>query len=186
MSRSKQPELNAKHRKALALIEKGGLSLDSIAKKLGWKSNYIYHLHSGDTAHAGSVASLFQAECRKIDKKISSHIKNLCRTNKSLAHELIHKILKDIELKKRPSLDEKKLVGTLMNCLAKSTHNVEIGNLSYSYTKGFTAEQLVNEFSRLQTLAGSSSNRRAVSGSSKGRTRALPESTESGGSVEEE
>jgi len=186
MSRNKNPVLSEKHLKALALIEKGGLSLDSVAKTVGWKSNYLYYLYEGDTSHGGAVASLFAAECRKIDKKQTQRIKNLSKANKELANELIHTILKRIESKKNPTSEENKLVGTLMNALSKATPHVSIGSVSYSYTKGYTAEQLVHEFRRFKTLTGSSSNRGAVQGPSKGRARQLPDSSGAGSDPEEE
>ena len=168
MSRNKSPVLNEKHLKALALLDKGGLSIKDIAKECGWKPDYLYELYEGDTSKAGSVASLFVAECRKIDKKLTTRIKNLSKSNKTLAHKLINRILTDIASKKKRTEHDDKLVGTLMNCISKDSPSVEIGSVSYSYTKGYTPEQLTHEFRRLQTLAGESSNRGAVSSTSEG------------------
>jgi len=186
MSRNKNPVLNEKHRKALALIEKGSHTLDNVAKLVGWKPQYLYDLYEGDTGKAGSVATLFVAECRQIDKKRTQRIRELAKSNKALAHEQINRILETYKHKRQLSGEDKKMIGTLMNCLAKATPSVEIGSVSYSYTKGLTAEQLIHEFNRLQTLAGGSSNRGAVQEAFTGRTGALPESPESGSGVEEE
>jgi hypothetical protein len=186
LSRTKNPVLNEKHRKALALIEAGGHTLDEVSKLVGWKQDYLYELYEGDTSKAGSVASVFSAECRKIDKKQTQRIKELAKHNKALAHKLIQRILKDIETNEKLSNEDRKLVGTMMNCLAKATPNVEIGSVSYSYTKGYTAEQLIHEYNRLKTLAGGSSNRRAVQEAFSGRPGTLPGTAESGDSVAEE
>ena len=186
MSRIKTPVLNEKHLKALSLIDKGGLSMTSIAKECGWKMDYLYELYEGDTSKAGSVAAVFAAEVRKIDKKRTQHIKELSKSNKEKLNEQIARIIKEYEGKSKLTEHDKKMVGTLMNCLAKATPSVEIGSVSYSYTKGYTAEQLVHEYRRLQTLAGDSSNRRAVSGTSTGRTGTLPGITEPRSEVAEE
>jgi len=178
MSRSKSPVLNAKHLKALALIEAGEMSLKDMAVQCGWKPDYLYDLYEGDTAKAGEVASFFKAEVKTIHKKRDSKIKELLKSNTAAAHALISKQLKLLNNKVKLSLDEKKLIATYMNAIAKATPNVQIDNLSYSYTKGYTPEQMIYEFKRLQTLAGSSSNRRAVRESEEGGSGALPGASE--------
>ena len=186
MSRTIKPVLSEKHLKALALIERGGLSLKDIAAKVGWGPDYLYKLYEGDTTVGGSVASLFVAEVRKIDKKKSQAIKELAKTNKSLAHEQVKRILSTIKRKPKMSENDRKIVISAMNALAKASPKVEIGSLSYSYTKGFTAEQLIYEFRRLKSLAEGTSDRRRVQSSEQGRPGALPDSSGYGDETEEE
>ena len=173
MSRSKNPVLNEKHLKALALIESGKMTLKDVAQKVGWGSDYLYELYEGDTSKAGAVASLFAAECKKIDKKTTQRIKELTKDNKRLAHKVINRILDDFDKQKEFSTDDKKVVGTLMNSLAKASPRVEIGDVSFSYTKGYTPEQLVYEFNRLNSLTEGASDRRAVQETPKGRAGSL-------------
>lgn len=168
MSRIKKPILNEKHLKALGLIEAGEMSLKDMAAQCGWKEDYLYELTSGDTSKAGEVASFFKAEYKKIGDKKNAKIRLLLKSNTALAHQLIQKQLRFLDSKKDLSIEERKLVATYMNAIAKATPNVQIDNLSYSYTKGYTPEQMIYEFKRLQTLAGSSSNRSAVQGSEEG------------------
>jgi hypothetical protein len=189
VSRNKTPIFSEKHLKALALIETGGLSLDSIAKECGWKPKTLYELYEGDVAHAGSVASLFKDAVKKIDEKQTHKIKEVTKKNKALANELINKLLVDLaerQANKNLNHDEKKLVATLMNCIAKASPKVEIGSVSYSYTQGYTPEQLVYEFRRLQTLAGSASNRSAIQSPSEGGAGEIPEPSGDGSEDAEE
>ena len=175
MSRIKTPVLNEKHLKALSLIEKGGMSLDSVAKAVGWGPDYLYSLHEGDTSRGGSVAMLFKSECRKIEKKQLARIKDLTRSNKALANELINEILTKIKQKQRLSEDDKKMVTSLTNAIAKSSPKVEIGDVSFSYTKGYTPEQLIYEFQRLSSVTAGPSDRRTVQEAVEGGPGALPD-----------
>lgn len=186
MSRIKKPEFNEKHRKALALIEQGNMTLVDIARAIGWKQDYLYDLYEGDVAKTSSVASVFSAECRKIDKKRSQLLKDLAKSNKTLAHKQISRILTDIQSKRRVSENDRKIVISAMNALAKATPNVEIGNVSYSYTKGYTPEQLIYEFRRLKSLAEGTSDRRRVPKASKGRTGLLSDALGDGDETQEE
>lgn len=186
MSRIKKPELNEKHLKALGLIEKGQHTLREISKEVGWKEDYLYELYEGDTSKAGSVASVFSAECRKIDKKRSQQLKDLAKTNKSLAHKQILRILTDVEEKRRMSENDRKIVISAMNAISKATPNVEIGNLSYSYTKGYTPEQLIHEFRRLKSLAEGASDRRRVPKAFKRGSGSLPDAPGDGDETQEE
>ena len=186
MSRIKSPVFNEKHLKALELLEKGGLSTESIAKECGWTAKYLYRLKEGDTAQAGSVASLFMEEVKKINHKKAAKLKELVGANRVKGNEQIHRFIEEIENTKNPSIQEKKLLATLMNCISKSSPGVEIGNVSYSYTQGYTPEQLVYEFRRLQTLAGSASNRSAISGTSEGGSGEMSDSLGNGSEVAEE
>jgi len=177
MSRIKKPVLSEKHLKALALIEAGEMSLKDMAAQCGWKEDYLYDLYEGDTAKAGEVASTFKAEVKSINKKRDSKIRLLLKSNTAAAHTLISKQLKYLDSKKDLSMEERKLIATYMNAIAKATPNVQIDNLSYSYTKGYTPEQMIYEFTRLQTLAGGTSNRSAVQGSEEGGSGVLPGSS---------
>ena len=191
MSKNPQnPKFNEKHLKALGMIEKGGFMLKEIATACGWKPDYFYDLYEGNTAKCGEVATYFKAEVKKFDKEQTARIKELTKKNKELANKIIYNVLTRIEEKassNRPiPLEEKKLVGTLMNCLAKASPSVEIGSLSYSYTKGFSAEQLVYEFNRLQSLTKRAPNRSAVQSVAEGGTGVLSAPVGSRGLLEEE
>lgn len=186
MSRTKNPVLSEKHLKALSLIERGEFSLDSVAKQVGWKPDHLYKLYGGDVSSCGSVASLFEAEVLKIDKVKTQKVNELMKTSKTLAMEQIVRILDDYKHKQRLSEDDKRIIANLTNAIAKATPSVKINSLSYSYTTGYTPEQLIYEFKRLQTLAGSSSNRGAVSGTSEGGTGEISPSSRIGSENEEE
>jgi len=86
----------------------------------------------------------------------------LARENKFLALELINGILKEIKSRKKQTLEDQKLVATLMNCLSKSSPNVEINSLSFSNTKGMTPQELIYEFKRLKALSEGATSRAEV------------------------
>ena len=152
MSRKKNPVLSDKHLKALELIGRTDLKLKDVANAVGWKPDYLYDLYEGNTSKAGSVASLFSAECKKIDKEIEKRIKELLGKNKSLAMSIIHRVLNELDQKPKLVKEDKFLVKSINDSLAKSTPKVEIGSVAYSYTQGYTAEQLIYEFQRLQSV----------------------------------
>jgi len=169
----KVAELNQKHWDALRLLSEGDKTIKQVASEVGWSADYLYDLVEGNVEKTGNTGELFSAELKKIDATVAKRIKTLLKTNKFLALRLINDILHDF---KKRSLGETeiKLLVQMNNSLVKATPNVEIGNLSYSYTKGLSAEELIYEFNRLKSIADGASNREAVSGSSKGGSGVLP------------
>jgi len=174
MANRKTAQLNEKHWKALQLIEAGELTLKQIAKEVGYSVDVMYELNEGRSDKLGSVADLFHAEVQKITKKLVKKAQELTKTNMALAQDIICNILVDIKHKDVLTLEDKKLVGTLTNCLSKATPNVSIGSLTYNYTKGLSAEELVHEFTRLRTIASGASQRGAVQTALAGGPRVLP------------
>ena len=158
----KRAELNERHWKALKLLEERNLSRKEIAAECGWKIDYFNELCAGNIEKVGYTAELFKTELKRIEKKHDDLIKKLVKANTIAAQELIHETLTELKSKKRKDMEEKKLIATLTNCLAKSTPSMNVGNLSFSYTKGLNPEELIHEFRRLKTIAESSFDRRGV------------------------
>lgn len=181
---SKPTQLSDKHWKILSLMNDPNRTIKSIADEVGLSSDYLYDLINGNVKKAGKVAELFEAEVRKIDTKTSSRIKSLMKQNKFVALSLINSILKNFSLQKNYDLEEAKVIAQISGHLFKAP-NVEIGSVSYSYTKGLSAEELVHEYNRLQTIANGPSNRGAVQESFERRPGILLDSVEQRGGVEE-
>jgi hypothetical protein len=178
--------LNEKHWKALELLSDGRMSIKSIAKEIGWSADYLYDLVEGNEQKTGTAGELFSAELRKVDAHLSKVIKSLLKKNKVLAMRLINEVLDNLQSKEKLDLEETRVLTQITNCLAKESPNVEIGNLSFSYVKGLSAEELVHEFNRLRTIASGSSNRGAVQKAFEGRPGILSRSSESGNGNEEQ
>ena len=170
----REVKLNAKHLKALELLSRGDKSIKSIAEEVGYKPASLYDLVEGNVERAGPVAELFNAEMTKVDKKLSRKIKSTLRQNKVLAMKLINDVLFGFQTQGVMGEDEIKILISINNTLAKESPNVEIGNLSYNYTKGLSAEELVYEYNRLRTLAVGTSNRTAVQATDEGRPGTIP------------
>jgi AcrR family transcriptional regulator len=163
-----------------------GVKLKEVAERCGWSERTLYALYEGDTRRGNQTAALFHAEVRKIDREIVKKIDSLTRSNKKLAQELIERILQQLHEKPKLTPEEKKLVATLHNSLAKATPNVNIGSLTYNYTKGLNAEELIHEYVRLTTIASGTSNRGAVSELEPGRSGILHSPSERGSELAEE
>lgn len=155
----KQTGLSEKHWQALKLIEEGALNYKEIAKQIGWGEDYFFDLRSGNVERAGHAADLFAKEMQKIDAKNDSIARSLIKENIVTAQELLKRALADLKSKEVMSHEDKKLLGTLTNCLSKSIPNVSVDSLAYSYTKGLTPEELIHEFTRLKAIAESSFDR---------------------------
>lgn len=175
---SKKSELNEKHWQALRLFEEGKLTRNEIAKTMGWSRDHIDHLCSGSVAACGVSATLFKAELGKIEKKRDDTIKSLVKSNTEKAQKLISVVFSDIESKKKITAEDRKILSMYTNALSKFQPTVNIKNLSYSYTKGLTAEELIHEFKRLKTDSEASFNRGRVQEAAEGGTRELPEVAE--------
>ena len=179
-------KLSDKHWKALQLIEAGELTLKQIADASGISRQSLYDLYEGDSSKEGEIATLFQVEIRRIERDLVKKIQKLTKSNKKHAHELIQQALVQIKERKVLRAEDMKLIATLNNSIAKSTPNVEIGSLTYNYTKGLSAEDLVNEFTRLRTITEGASQRGAVQKTKPGRSGILYTSSSRGDNAEEE
>ena len=84
-------------------------------------------------------------------------------------------VFDEIGGKKNKTPEDKKILSMYTNAIAKCKPATNIKNLSFSYTKGLDAEELMHEFKRLTTIAESSFDRRAVSEAPEGRAGALSE-----------
>jgi hypothetical protein len=164
LSKTPVAKLGPKHYKALELIEEGILPIREIAKVVGWNEDTLYELYEGRTEKTGPIGELFASELRKIQERNTAKAKHYIKENKTLALRKMNEYLREIQ-KQRPTATLVSEINSILNSLAKSTPGVEIGNLSYSYTKGLSAEELVLEFKRLQSLARSEIDRRGIPGS---------------------
>lgn len=144
-----EPVLSPKHFKALELLEEQILTYKEIAIACGWSPSYFYGLMEGSEQKCGALAFLFKAELASISQRSSAKIKEVTKDNKQIALRLMNDRLK--QLKKSKMNKEKSYeVAKLTAVLAKSTPNVE---MSLTYFKGLTKEELENEFRKFATLA---------------------------------
>ena len=174
----KEINLNQKHLQALELLSRGDMSIKAVAEKVGFKPDSLYDLVEGNVDKAGACAELFNAEMKKVDKKLAKKIKSTLRSNKVIALKLINDILFGFQSQGVMGEDEIKILIAINNSLSKEAPNVEIGNLSYSFTQGLSVEEILHEFNRLRTIAVGSSNRAAVRKPNPGRPKQLPGDTE--------
>ena len=145
----KEPELTPKHWKALELIEENILSYKQIAEAIGWTPDYLYDLIEGNERKTSGLVHLFQAELNKISQRWQTQEKKVNRSNRFRAQLLINdrlKVLKRGKVTKEQSLE----ITKIMAVLAKSTPNIE---MSLSYYKGLTKEELENEFKKFAAMA---------------------------------
>lgn len=152
---SRPTVLNEKHWKALELLGQD-MSRENVAKTLGWSKGYLDRLCTGDTRRTSNAAPLFKAEYLRTQLKNAEETKKLTAANMRMAQKLIGEVFAEINQKKVKTDEDKALLSKYTNAIAKCQPNVNIKNLSYSYTKGLTAEELVHEFKRLKTVAESS------------------------------
>ena len=171
---SRPTKLSEKHWQALDLLSKGKPRKE-VAVTLGWKQNHVDQLCLGNVQQAGGVASLFKTEYIKGQAKAAEDTQKLIKLNLKKAHDLMGTVLDEISQKKKKTAEDKKIISMYSNAIAKSQPSVNIKNLSYSYTKGLSAEELVHEFTRLKGVAESSFNREAVPSSSERRAGELLE-----------
>jgi hypothetical protein len=150
MSTKDKNELSPKHLQALDLIRGGGHTYRDIANIVGFSEDHLYDLTAGDTQKAGSSAFLFAAEIKKYNAERDKKFKMARDETKTLIMEQFQRLALAWKGRKPPKLIREEM-RKIMEVLAKSTPNVEIG--SFSYTKGLSVEDLVNEFRRLKGLA---------------------------------
>jgi len=165
-------KLSEKHWKVLKMLE--DMSREDAAREIGWKKDHIDKLCVGSVS-AGGVATLFKVEYLKLQTKQAEETKHLISQNTKMAQKLIGRVFDCINKKKKVSPEDQKILSLYTNALAKFTPTVNVKNLSYSYTKGLNAEELVHEFKRLKTIAESSFDRGRVPEVAKGRAGELSE-----------
>lgn len=179
-------ELLDKHWQALKMLEAGDMSKKDIAAKINVSPEYFSALINGDISKAGLIADLFKKEYSKIASKREDNIKAAVKENQEVCQAQMRRVLKELQGKKRLNHEEKKLLGLYNNSLNKSTPNVNIKNLSYSYTTGMTPEELIHEFGRLKAIAEGSFERRAVQGAQQGGSGTIPPADERGSELAED
>ena len=173
MAQIKTTHLDAKHWKALELLEEGTLSVKEIAQSIGWSAITIYELMSGNTTKTGSVGDLFYSELKKIHNRNVSNVKHLAKDTQKLGLIKLNERLRELKSLK-PDLEITEEICRILNALGKMGPSVEISNTSFSFTHGMTSEELIHEFKRLGTLARSTLDGGGVSSPAEGRQRALP------------
>jgi hypothetical protein len=169
-------ELSPKHLKALELIRLGDKSYREIAREVGLSDNMLYDLIAGDTAKCGSAASLFAVEVDRIMAEKTKEIRALTKATQKNLFSVFHEYSNVIKNRK-PDKETLGIAVSITNAIGKVTPNVEIGN--FSYTKGLSAEDLVNEFRRLKGLAA---NGNGVLPAFQGKSREIPGVEEPGSS----
>lgn len=155
-------KLQSKHRLALKLIEEQNLTIKNIALQCGIGLDIMYDLYEGNSEKLGTIAHIFKAELQKIAHRQNKKINELLKGSKILA---LYKINEYLTIHKK-SKANKALVyecTRILNSLAKSTPTVQID--SFSYTQGLTAEDLINEFTRLGAIAKNALVRERIPGS---------------------
>ena len=157
--RPKLEDLSEKQWQALKLFEAGHTRKD-VAARIGWGIDYIDALCAGNTEKAGNAADLFKKELAKQEDSLSDDTKKLIAHNVQTLQVLIKRVTGELSAKKRLNHEEKKLLGLLNNSLAKTQPAVKIDNLSYSYTSGLSAEEIIHEFTRLKSIAEGSFSRK--------------------------
>ena len=159
--------LSEKHWKVLEMLS-NDVSRKDAAEKIGWTKDHLDKLCAGNTEKAGGVACLFKAEYNKIKVKSKKETNDLIDSNLKLSQKLMREVFDEIGKKKHKTDADKKILSMYTNAIAKCQPNVNIKNLSYSYTKGLSAEELVHEFKRLKTIAESSFEREGIPEPSQG------------------
>lgn len=154
--------LDKKYLQALSLLEAGNLTYREIAKQCSINIDSFYKLIEGKSKDAPVVQAKFTEIFSEIQKRRDKDIKDLIKKNKKNTQELIDRWLTDQKRSKKIGIMLMPTVVSVANALAKSTPNVEIG--SFSYTKGLSAEDLVNEWKRLQGVGRGSANRNRIPG----------------------
>ena len=173
---SKKTELSEKHWQMLKLLE--DLPRKEVAEAIGISADHLDRLCCGNIEKCGYTATLFKKEYLKLQTKQAEETKHLVVQNTKTAQKLIARVFDDIHVKKTISAEDRKILSMYTNALSKFIPSVNIKNLSYSYTKGLTAEEMIHEFKRLKTVAESSFERGGISETPEGRARGISEAAE--------
>ena len=176
-------KLQPKHWQALKLIEEQNLTIKDIALQCGIGLDIMYDLYEGNSEKLGTLAHIFKAELQKIAHRQSKKISELLKDSKILALYKINEYLKEKKSLKanKPLVHE---CTRILNSLAKSTPSVQID--SFSYTQGLTAEDLVNEFTRLGAIAKNALVREGIQSAKPNGSGDLPDSPGRGDQIPKE
>ena len=166
--------LSEKHWKALEMLDKE-MTRREVADAIGWNRNHLDWLCVGNVEKAGGVAALFKTEYIKIQTRIASETDTLLKVNLKTSQRLMKEVFEEISKKKKKTAEDKKILSMYTNAIAKCQPSVNIKSLSYSYTKGLGAEELIHEFKRLKTIAESSFDRGSIPETAEGRAGAVLE-----------
>jgi hypothetical protein len=167
-------KLSEKHWKMLEMLE-NDMSRKDVAKAVDVSEMYLGYLCVGNVEKAGKVATLFKTEYTKIMEKSRRETNDLLDSNLKLGQKLMKEVMENIQAKKKKTAEDKKILSMYTNAIAKCKPATNIKNLSFSYTKGLGAEELMHEFKRLTTIAEASFDRRSVSETAEGRAGELSE-----------
>jgi hypothetical protein len=157
-------------------MEQGTLSINQIADECDVRRETLIMLLSGNTELTGVVGELFKAELSKIHARNVKHVKKLFKENQKLGLAKLNERLRQIMSEPADENTTYELC-KIMAALGKAGPAVEISNTSYSIAKGMTAEELIHEFKRLETLAKATLDGGRVSSFVKGRSGEIPPSS---------
>jgi len=150
-------ELSEKHWQALKLLGQG-LPRKEVAAHMKWSYDYLGDLCAGDISKAGYTAELFKKQVMKTEETRDENTNTLIKVNALLIQELIFRVLKELEAKRKLSMDDKRLIVALCNSLNKSKAQTEVKSVAYSYVDGLTPEEMIYEYQRLTAIAENSFN----------------------------
>ena len=168
-------DLREEHWQALGMIEEvNGMTMKEIAKKVNIDYSHLLHLYSGDVEKAGQLASVFQAEVKKILKKKDAKIEELMKESKELCLQQIVRVTTDIKNKTRLSKDDQNMIVKLTTAVGRVQPEIKIDKFQYKYVKGLTAEELISEYKRLGAVAEGPSDSRSVQKAESGGSRDIP------------
>ena len=153
-------KLGEKHFQALKLLQ-SGLSRKEVAAKCGWSYDHFRDLCSGDSMKAGVAATLFSREIQKVDQIQDENIQALTKMNIYLVLVQMNRVLKELEAKRKLSLDDKRLIASYLNSLNKLKPQVT-QNPTHSFDKGTTIEELMYEYTRLKAIAEDTFQRKKI------------------------
>ena len=131
-------------------------------------------------ANAGQIADIFKKEWQKIEELKDEKIKALIKENTELVQSQLKRVAKEVVSKKKLTATEKHWLVKANTSLTGNKPAVNIKSLSYSYTQGLKAEDIMHEFKRLKSIAESSFDRRPVQSVEPAGSGSLPASDESG------
>lgn len=149
--------LNPKHLKALKLLKQGKLKVSEVAKQSGLAQSQLYDLLVGDE-HAGGVAKEFSALYQKAMDDADKRINAIQKELKETVAEVLTRWSKEHKNKKLTEAEHKGFVN-----MAKVYQTGPVYNIgSVSYSRGLTAEEMINEFKRLRAASEGALDRRTV------------------------
>ena len=179
--RPQRRELSEVMWKSLNLVEEGTLDIKGICKEMDWTPKYFHALRVGNVEFCGPIAELYMTEFKKAEEKRDKDTQVMLKQNIKTAQTLLGVILTDFNnSKKKLSREDKKLIGTLTNCLSNCTPSVTVKHTEFNYVQGLNPQDLISEFKRLTGVATQSFNRDPIPAAAEGRARELLEAPEPG------